>query len=83
MGYGDIVRPLTFLLRKDQFKWSEEAREAFQKLKVAMSTVLVLALPNFKEQFMIESNASGMGRCSADAEPEANCLFQSSFNSTT
>lgn len=45
-NYGRICKPLSDLLRKDAFKWSEEAEEAFEALKLAMSTT-VLALPNY------------------------------------
>lgn len=31
--YGKIVKPLTDLLKKDEFQWGELARESFEKLK--------------------------------------------------
>ncbi|KAF8405656.1 hypothetical protein HHK36_007732 [Tetracentron sinense] len=40
---------------------TEAAEEAFTKLKRAMTTTPVLALPNFTKTFIIESDASGIG----------------------
>lgn len=57
-GYGNVAGPLTDLLKKEAFKWSEEAEHAFQKLKQAITSTPVLALPNFAEPFTLETNAS-------------------------
>ncbi|KAA0067146.1 ty3-gypsy retrotransposon protein [Cucumis melo var. makuwa] len=47
--------------RKNAFKWGEEAETAFVKLKVAMTTIPVLALPDWNLPFTIETDASGSG----------------------
>lgn len=49
------------LLRKDSFLWSFEASSAFQTLKDALISALVLALPNFSKQFIVETDASKIG----------------------
>jgi hypothetical protein len=47
-NYGNILVPLTALLKKNSFTWTLAADQAFQALKAAMCTTLVLALPDFK-----------------------------------
>lgn len=59
--YGLISKPLTKLLKKNAFKWGEQAQEAFGKLKAAMVSTPVLALPDFSLPFTIETDASGVG----------------------
>lgn len=48
-------------LKKDNFKRGEEAERAFKRLKKAMTTIPVLALLDFSQSFIIESNALGHG----------------------
>ena len=60
-GYGAISWPLTQQLKKDAFNWNLEAEAAFQKLKTTMTTIPVLALPNFSQLFIVETDASGYG----------------------
>lgn len=57
--YGKIPRPLTDLLKKKGFVWSEKATEAFQALKEAVTQLAVLMLPDFRQPFTIETDVSG------------------------
>ncbi|XP_068639402.1 uncharacterized mitochondrial protein AtMg00860-like [Aristolochia californica] len=60
-NYASIAAPLSNLLRCNAFVWHEEASTAFQTLKTALATTPVLQLPNFKEPFVVECDASEGG----------------------
>lgn len=60
-GYGRIAAPLTAMLRKNNYIWTEAARKAFEELKSAMTQAPVLALPDFTKPFVVECDASGNG----------------------
>ncbi|KAF8109772.1 hypothetical protein N665_0091s0001 [Sinapis alba] len=59
--YGTIARPLTDLLKNDNFIWTQPTKKTFVYLKQTMASSPILSLPNFPEKFIIEADASGMG----------------------
>nr|GEW35483.1 gypsy/Ty3 retroelement polyprotein [Tanacetum cinerariifolium] len=59
--FASISKTLTQLLKKNSFKWSDEAQQSFLLLKEAMIKALILGLPNFNKLFIVETNASGVG----------------------
>ena len=58
-GFSQTIAPLTDLTWKGAFRWTDDAKVTFDKLKKLMSTCLVLALPNFSCPFVLECDASG------------------------
>ncbi|KAD6119714.1 hypothetical protein E3N88_10985 [Mikania micrantha] len=60
-NYATVASPLTDLLKKDSFNWSDQSVHAFTCLKDLMSSTPVLRLPDFAKPFTVETDASGMG----------------------
>jgi hypothetical protein len=60
-----IVKPITGLLKNDtKFDWSSKCNEAFEELKVLLTTAPVLAQPDIEKPFDVYCDASGSGlRC--------------------
>lgn len=60
-NYGVIARPLTDLTKKNAFKWSPAAHNAFQQLKHVLTSVPVLHLTDFNKSFTVECDTSTEG----------------------
>ena len=59
--YGSIAAPLTALLKKEGFRWNQDAERAFRALQRALTKATVLQLPDFDRDFVVECDASGSG----------------------
>ncbi|XP_059078144.1 uncharacterized protein LOC131876700 [Cryptomeria japonica] len=60
-GFSQLASPLTDLIKKGAFRWTEHAQGVFDRLKEVMSTCPILALPDFLQPFVLECDASGLG----------------------
>lgn len=60
-GYGSVCKPVFNALKKDSFSWTVEQQLAFDKVKQLKTIAPVLALPNFSQPFVLETDASGYG----------------------
>ncbi|KAG8479480.1 hypothetical protein CXB51_029677 [Gossypium anomalum] len=59
--YGLLAKPLTDLLKKEQWQWSDSAGAAFQQLKQALCSAPILSLLDFTQDFEVEIDISGLG----------------------
>jgi hypothetical protein len=60
--YGMISKPLTELLKKNMsFCWSPEVDKAFKLLKQKLVQAPVLAVPDFEQEFILETDACDTG----------------------
>jgi hypothetical protein len=56
------VKPITSLLKNDTiFNWFSKCNEAFEQLKVLLTTAPVLAQPDIEKPFDMYCDASGSG----------------------
>jgi len=60
-NYGVIAAPVTSLLKRDAFLWTQAATDAFNDLKRALTTGPVLQLPDFTKELVVDCDASGTG----------------------
>ena len=61
-NFAAIAHPLTKLTRNDiEFTWGPEQEAAFQTLKLKLTTAPILAHPDFTEEFIVYTDASGYG----------------------
>jgi hypothetical protein len=62
LDFSKIVKPITSLLKNDtKFDWSSKCNEAFEQLKVLLTTAPVLAQPDIEKPFDVYYDASGSG----------------------
>ena len=60
-GYAGLAWPLTELLKLNSFTWTPAAEKAFRNLQTALTTTPILALPDFSQTFVMETDASNSG----------------------
>ena len=58
---GQIATPLTTILKNEAFSWTEEETRAFETLKEALCTTLILATLDFTKKIVMECDASNHG----------------------
>ena len=56
-----MAAPMTKLLTKKTFHWTDTIEAAFNQLKQSLTTPPILCLPDFSQPFVVECDASGLG----------------------
>jgi len=59
--FAVVTAPLTDLLKKDGFKWSDRATATFRQLQQALAQAPVLTVRDFSQPFVLETDSSRSG----------------------
>ena len=60
--FATIARPLHQLTEKTaKYVWMDKAQAVFEKLRHCLVTAPMLAFPNYKQPFILDTNASDIG----------------------
>ena len=71
-GFAKVTKPLTELTDKKKWKWTQEKKGAFEKLKKLITTTPILAIPDPEWKLQVEVNASGhaIGEVLSQLQPD-------------
>lgn len=60
-GFSSLAKPLyTLTENQSKFSWSEESQQAFEKLKLALTSSLILSFPGSEGKFILDTDASNI-----------------------
>lgn len=60
-AFSEICSPLNELQRKDaEFQWGESQQQAFQEVKIRLTTAPILSYPTRDGQFILDTDASNV-----------------------
>ena len=58
-GFSEMAHPLIALTRvRVEWEWSTSQHQAFNRLKLALTTAPIMKLPDFERQFVVTIDAS-------------------------
>ncbi|MCW3101545.1 MAG: uncharacterized protein JWL77_7163 [Chthonomonadaceae bacterium] len=79
-NFSEIALPLTDLLRTEiKFRWTDIRQTAFQRLKQAISSAPVLAIPNETLPYVVTTDASGYAVGATLSQDHGNGLQPTAF----
>ena len=83
--FSKVASPLYQLTKKDvTFEWTAEQEKAFNQLKSLLTSATVLAFPQFDQEFLLETDASGLRFGAVLAQKQDDGLVHSiAYNSCT